>query len=132
MRRQLIEALSYPGLMVRQLVEAGNYPHQSLYEATGQRCHKCNGDDSCGWDACLQDFRKLDERSIQFLAESLREGIKLVEALNSELRHDETTCNCVTCRWIRDAEHLVEESEHHLPHVEPAVVARAHEEAPAE
>ena len=33
MRQQLIEAISYPALMVRQLVEAGNYPHNSLYEA---------------------------------------------------------------------------------------------------
>ncbi|MDH4109735.1 MAG: hypothetical protein OEW35_15700 [Gammaproteobacteria bacterium] len=132
MRRQLIEALSYPAIMVRQLIEAGNYPHASLYAATGQRCHKCDGEHACGWDACLQDFRRLDERTTEFLAETLREGIKLVEALNSELMHDETTCNCVTCRWIRDAEHLVEESELHLPHVEPAIVARADEELVAE
>ena len=129
MRRQLIEALSYPGLMVRQLIEAGNYPSRSLYEATEQRCHKCDGKGECNWSRCLEDFRRLDEKSTEFLSETLREGIKLVEALHSELRHDETTCTCETCCWIRNAEHLTEECEHHLPHVEPAIIQQRSSES---
>lgn len=128
MRRQLIEAISYPALMVRQLVEAGNYPDRSLFEATGERCHKCSPDAPCTWDTCLKDFRRFEDESTQFLTETLREGIRLVEALHSELRHDETTCHCETCIWIRNAEHLVEESEHHLPHAEPAMLAKAENE----
>jgi hypothetical protein len=31
MRRQLIEALTYPGILVRQLIEEENYPHKSFY-----------------------------------------------------------------------------------------------------
>jgi len=132
MRRQLMEALSYPAIMVRQLVDAGNYPHSSLYEATGERCHKCNPAGECSWDNCLQDFRRFEDKSTEFLTESLREGIKLVEALQSELHHDETTCTCESCTWIRYAEHLVEEGEHHLPHVEPGVAARQEGELAAE
>ncbi len=119
MRRQLIEALSYPGLLVRQLIEEGNYPHKSLYAATGQRCNACDGTGDCGWDMCLEDFSHRDDKTTEELSESLREGIKLVEALHSELRHNETTCHCETCSWIRNAEHLTEECEHHLAHVEP-------------
>ena len=119
MRRQLIEALTYPGLLVRQLIEEGNYPHESFYAATGQRCHACDGTGDCGWDKCLEDFSHRDDKTTQELSDSLREGIKLVEALHSELRHDETTCHCETCSWIRNAEHLTEECEHHLAHVEP-------------
>ena len=37
-----------------------------------------------------------------------------------------------TCNWIRNAEHLTEESEHHLPHVEPAVVAQSAQKLQAE
>lgn len=132
MKEQLIEAVSYPAILVKQLVAAGNYPYRSLYEASGERCHKCEGNGSCGWDTCLQDFRRFEDRSEQFLTETLREGIKLVEALHSELRHDETTCRCETCTWIRNAEHLVEECEHHLPHVDAAQVAHLHEEAAPE
>ncbi len=131
MRRQLIEALTYPGLLVRQLIEEGNYPHESLYQATGERCNNCDLTGECGWPKCLQDFRHLEEKPIEALGTSLREGIKLVESLQSELRHDETTCTCETCNWIRNAEHLTEECEHHLPHVEPAIHPHASEDMAA-
>ncbi len=126
MRQQLTEALAYPGLLVSQLIEGGDYPYKSLYAATDQRCHACEGGASCGWDRCLHDFRHRDEKSTEELGASLREGIKLVEALHSELRHDETTCMCETCCWIRNAEHLIEECEHHLPHVESVVQQQLH------
>jgi hypothetical protein len=128
MRRQLIEALTYPGILVRQLIEEGNYAHKSFYEATGERCHVCDGSGNCGWDQCLSDFTHRDDKSLEELAESLREGIRLVESLHSELRHDETTCTCETCGWIRNAEHLMEECEHHLPHVNPDLHQYAHPE----
>ena len=131
MRRQIIEALTYPGILVRQLIEGGNYPHASLFEATEQRCHKCADTQACGWDKCLEDFRHFDDKTTDYLAESLREGVKLVEALHSELMHDETTCTCETCGWIRNAEHLTEEYEHHLPHVEPGVLRPSGEELTA-
>lgn len=120
MRRQLIEALIYPRLLVMQLIEGGNYPHKSLFEATGERCNHCDLTSDCGWSKCLQDFRSFEDKTTEILSASLREGIKLVEALHSELHHDETTCTCETCSWIRNAEHLTEECEHHLPHVNPA------------
>ncbi len=121
MRRELIEALIYPRLLVVKLIEEGNFTHASLHEATGERCNHCNPDGDCGWSTCLQDFRKFDAKTTETLSASLREGIKLVESLHSELHHDETTCTCETCSWIRQAEHLTEESELHLPHVNPAV-----------
>ena len=132
MRRQLIEALAHPSLLVRGNSRRGNYPHASLFEATGKRCHKCDESTSCCWDKFCEDFRQFDNKSTQYLSESLREGIKLVEALHSELRHDETTCSCETCSWIRNAEHLTEESEHHLPHVEPAILQQAAQKLQAE
>ncbi|MDX1516447.1 MAG: hypothetical protein R3288_06385 [Woeseiaceae bacterium] len=128
MRRQLIEALTYPRLLVGQLIEQGNYQYKSFYEATGQRCHVCDGKGECQWDKCLGDFSYFREKTTEELSESLREGIKLVEAMISELRHDETKCTCETCNWIRNAEHLTEECEHHLPHVEPDLHHQAHAE----
>ncbi len=132
MRRELIEALLYPNLLVRQLIEGGQYPHKSLLEATGERCHSCDPSRECSWDTCLHDFRHFDEKTDEQLGHELREGIKLVERLHNHLRHDETTCTCETCTWIRNAEHLTEEVEHHLPHVEPAATAEASGELPAE
>ena len=121
MRRQLIEALTYPRLLVQRLIEEGNCPHESLFDATGERCNHCDSEKECSWVNCMRDFRKFDKKTTETLSVSLREGIKLVEALHNELRHDETTCTCETCNWIRNAEHLTEECEHHLPHVDPAI-----------
>ena len=125
MREKLVEALLYPRLMVMKLIEDGNFPHESLFAATGERCHHCDLTGECGWVTCLQDFMLLNEKTAENLSASLREGIKLVESLHNKLRHDETTCTCETCIWIRNAEHLTEECEHHLPHVNPAATAQA-------
>ncbi len=124
MRRQLIEALIFPKLLVRQMIEGGNFEHKNLFEATGERCNHCVSDKDCGWEHCLQDFRDYENETNEELSASLREGIKLVEALHRKLRHDETTCTCETCCWIRNAEHLTEECEHHLPHVDPAIATQ--------
>jgi hypothetical protein len=125
MRKQLIEALAYPRMLIKHRIEEHNYQHKNLFEATGERCNHCTGE-GCGWETCFQDFRKFEEMPIEALAASLREGIKLVESTISELHHDETTCTCDRCSWVRNAEHLTEECEHHLPHVEPAAQAEAH------
>ena len=124
MRRQLIEALTFPKLLVRQMIEGGNFEHKNLFEATGERCNHCDSGEDCGWEHCLQDFRNFENDTTEDLSASLREGIKLVEALHRKLRHDETNCTCETCCWIRHAEHLTEECEHHLPHVDPAIAAQ--------
>jgi len=125
MREKLVEALIYPRLLVMNLIEEGNYPHESLFAATGERCHHCDLTGDCGWEKCLQDFRHFEDKTTEDLSASLREGIRLVESLHNELRHDETTCTCETCNWIRNAEHLTEECEHHLPHVDHAVQTQA-------
>ena len=122
MRQQLIEALLYPRRLLEEIIEEGNYVHKNIFEATGERCHHCSGE--CDWNHCLEDFKDLDKRTTESLSASLREGIKLVESLHSKLRHDETTSTSEYCNWIRNAEHLVEEVEHHLPHVEAAPIAQ--------
>jgi hypothetical protein len=132
MRQQLIEALTYPRLLVLEVIEEGNYPHKSLLEATGEACRNCDQPGECGWTKCLQDFSGFEEKPIEILSASLREGIRFVEAMHRNLRHDETTCTCTTCLWIRNAEHLIEECEHHLPHVDAAPVAELAAHAAAE
>jgi hypothetical protein len=115
----------YPRLLLQQLIEDHNYHHKNMFEATGERCAHCTGE-GCGWETCMQDFRNFEEMTTDALSASLREGIRFVEALHKHLRHDETTCTCETCNWIRNAEHLTEEVEHHLPHVDAAAVHPEH------
>ena len=114
MRRQLIEALSYPRLLVQKIMEENDCPYDGLFEATSERCHNCDLNSECHWVAYLSNFSGLEDKAIHTLNASLRYGIRLVENVHSELRHDETLCKCEACAWIRDAQRLTEEFEAHL------------------
>jgi hypothetical protein len=108
MRRQLIEALSYPKLLVKKIIEDRDCPHDSLFEATDDRCHHCDIGRDCHWVSCLDEFDNFDGKATHTINASLRYGIKLVERLHGELHHDETTCKCEPCIWIRDSQRLTE------------------------
>ena len=115
MRRQLIEALTYPRLLILKLLDDRECVHDSVFEATSERCHQCDMNSECHWATCLNDFQELSEKPAHTLNASLRYGVRLVEQYHSELRHDETTCTCEACTWIRDAQRLIEEFENSLP-----------------
>ena len=115
MRRQLIEALTYPRLLILRLISDRECDHDSLFDATSERCHQCDMNSECHWATCLNDFQELSEKPEHTLNASLRYGVRLVEQYHSELRHDETTCTCEACTWIRSAQRLIEEFEHNLP-----------------
>jgi len=114
MRQQLIEALTYPRLLVEKLIEERDCPHDSLFHATSDRCRQCDINSECHWVHCLQEFSDFKNKPEYTINASLRYGIKLVETLHSELLHDETICSCEPCSWVRDAQRLTEEFEQHL------------------
>lgn len=114
MRRELIEALTYPRLLVLKIIDEQDCPHDSLFEATCERCHQCDMNKECHWVSCLNDFSDFSGRPAYTINASLRYGIKLVESLHVELHHDETLCTCEACSWVRDAQRLTEEFEEHL------------------
>ena len=113
MRRQMIEALSYPRLLVKRIIDGRDCPHESLFEATSERCRQCDINSECHWVTCLDEFSNFADKPDHTINASLRYGVKLVESLHSELRHDETTCTCEACSWIRDAQRMIEEFEEH-------------------
>ena len=60
MRHELIEALTYPRLLVQKLVDARDCPHDNLFEATSERCHQCDINRECHWVSCLNDFSNFE------------------------------------------------------------------------
>lgn len=114
MRRQLIEALSYPRLLVKRIIDGKDCPHDSLFEATSERCRQCDINRDCHWVTCLDEFSDFAEKPTHTINASLRYGVRLVESLHSELRHDETLCSCESCSWVRDAQRLIEQFEENL------------------
>ena len=115
MRRQLIEALTYPRLLILKMIDERDCVHDSLFEATSERCHECDINRECHWATCLNDFSELMEKPEHTLNASLRYAVRLVESFHSELRHDESSCNCEACTWVRDAQRLIEAFELGLP-----------------
>ena len=114
MRRQMIEALTYPRLRVLQIIEQRDCPQDSLFEPTSSRCQECDMNRECHWVRRLHEFSNFNDKPAHTINASLRYGIKLVESLHSKLHHDETLCTCEACSWIRDAQRLIEEFEEHL------------------
>jgi len=114
MRHQLIEAPTYPRLLVQDLIDERDCPHENLFEETSERCHQCDINNDCQWISCLNDFSDFEDKQDHTINASLRYGIKLVETLHCELRHNESTCTCEPCTWVRDAQRLTEEFDAHL------------------
>lgn len=107
MRRELIEALTYPRLLILKIIDSRDCPHESLFAATSERCQECPIGQECHWTSCLNDFEDLSRKPTHTLSASLRYGMRLVESLHRELRHDETTCACEPCTWVRDSQRLI-------------------------
>jgi len=108
MRRQLIEALSYPSLLVEKQIEERNCPSDGLFDAADDRCHHCDIGRECHWVTCLKEFNDFDGKASHTINASLRYGIRVVEELHSELRHNQTTCKCEACIWIRKSQSLTD------------------------
>jgi hypothetical protein len=106
MRRQLIEALSLPKLLVQKIIAEQDCPHDSMFEATDDRCHDCDLSRDCHWVSCLNDFANFEGKATHTINASVRYGINLVEHMHRELGHDQSSCECETCVWIRNAEGL--------------------------
>ncbi len=115
MRRELIEALSYPRLLVQHIIDTQDCPHDSLFDATSERCLNCDINQQCHWVSCLDDFADFEGKPAYLLNASLRYGIRLVESMHGDLHHDESICNCEPCAWVRTAQRLTEEFELQLP-----------------
>jgi hypothetical protein len=128
MRRQLIEALTYPKLLVLKIIDQRDCPHDSLFEATSERCQQCDLGQECHWVSCLNDFDNFEDKPTHMLNASLRYGIRLVESIHNELRHDETTCTCEPCTWVRNAQRLTEEYDAHLEPVPFGAMQQAQQE----
>ena len=109
MRRELIEALTYPRLFVLKVIGLKDCPHDSVFDSAWDRCRNCGLGQECHWLSCLNDFAELSNKPIHTLHASLLYSIKLVEAQIEEMQHDTRTGDCESCRWAREAKQLSRE-----------------------
>jgi len=115
MRRELIQALGYPRLLIRLIIDDRDCPHDGVFEAASERCRGCNIKSSCHWLNRLDEFENFDGKPTYMINASLRYAIGMVEDLHKDLEHDQTPCSCEPCSWVRDARRLTAEFEEQLP-----------------
>ena len=106
MRRELIEALTYPRLFVLENIEQQNCPHDGRFESSSERCRSCNLKQECHWMRCLNDFSNFASKPTHTIHASLLYSIKLIETNNQQLKHNSKACICESCSWTRSARQL--------------------------
>jgi len=109
MRRRLIEALTYPRLIVLENMSLERCPQSEGFDASCDRCRNCDLGQECHWMSCLNNFDDLAHKPIHTIHASLLYSISLIEARNEQLQHDSIACTCESCSWSRDARKLSRE-----------------------
>ena len=115
MRQRLIEALTYPRMLVSDIIGSRGCPNGERFESECESCRNCVINGQCHWVSWLQDCGNLRDRPAHTLNASLRYGIRLVREFRDGGSHDEIACGCESCAWIRLSERLVAEFESTLP-----------------
>jgi hypothetical protein len=106
MRRRLIEALTYPRILILQDIPPGDCLQNGRFESSGEQCRDCDLGQECHWLSCLNNFDDLANKPIHTLHASLLYSINLIRMRNEQtLRHSEG-CSCESCDWVGDAEEL--------------------------
>ena len=106
MRRQLLEALTYPRLFVLDSIELEDCPHESLFDSSCDRCHDCDLRQECHWLSCLNSFADFASKPTYTMNASLLYSINLIETRNTEAQQHTEACTCEPCTWIRNAQQL--------------------------
>ena len=109
MRRQLLEALTYPRLVVLDSINRKVCQHDSLFDSSCDHCHSCDLQQECHWLSCLNDFSDFANRPTYTMNASLLYSIKLISSRNMETQGHDEACTCESCTWTRDAQQLTQE-----------------------
>ena len=123
MRRQLIEALTYPRLFVLENIELQDCPHDGVFDSTCEHCHSCGLEQECHWMRCLNDFSDFAGKPTHTLHASLLYSIKLIEKRTEHLQHNSMACVCESCTWTRSARRLAREFQMTRPDISREFVA---------
>ena len=115
MRKEMLEALGFPRMLILRFIDERDCPHRNLFEATSERCSGCDINRECHWVSCLNEFSDFEDKPMHTLNASLRYGVKLVESHFDERLHRDTACDCEHCDWVRHAHRLIEQFELTLP-----------------
>jgi hypothetical protein len=109
MRQRIIEALTYPRIMLLANLKLEECPHQLFFDRADKRCQHCDQDQECHWLNINDEFSVLAQKPMDSLFESLRFCIDYVDAQCSDEGHNVRRCACESCQWVTSARRLASE-----------------------
>jgi len=112
MRRRIIEALTYPRMILLANLDAEECPQQLLFDPVHQRCQICEQGEECHWLNINDEFSVLAQKSMDSLYESLKFCIDYVFAQCTNASHNVRRCPCESCHWVRTARQLESDYRH--------------------
>ena len=109
MRRQIIEALTYPRIMVLGNLNAEECSQHLLFNIVHEACEFCGQRDECHWLNINDEFSVLAQKPMDLLYESLQFCIDYVDSQCTHANHNTRRCACESCLWVRSARRLASE-----------------------
>lgn len=109
MRQRIIEALTYPRIMLLANLKLEECPHQLFFDQADKKCRHCEQGQECHWLNINDEFSVLAQKPMDSLYESLQFCIDYVVAQCSEEGHNVKRCACESCQWAIGARRLASE-----------------------
>lgn len=113
MRRRIIEALTYPRMLMISRMDVRDCPMNRYFNAEQRICQTCDQGQECRWLNSNDEFSALAEQPLEALFEAFLFSINYVDAHVSRAKHNSRRCICESCAWVRDARHLVRQYKGH-------------------
>lgn len=109
MKEQIIEMLHFPRQMVRGGMELFDCPHSGNYDNNDHVCKQCLDGLECQWLYATDSVAALETRPISDLSEALKFAVLSVAAEVANQNHDQQSCSCPACNWLRSAESMLQQ-----------------------
>ena len=109
MRQRIIEALTYPRMVLMANLEGEQCPQSLIFNLSHESCRLCEQGNECQWLNNNDGFSMLAQMPMDSLYESLEFCIDYVEACCTRLHHNVLRCACESCDWVRMARRLAME-----------------------
>jgi hypothetical protein len=106
MRRRIIEALTYPRIMVLDNLHAAECSQHLSFNIGHEGCKYCEQRDECHWLNINDEFSVLAQRPMDSLYESLQFCIDYVNSQCTYANHNARRCACESCHWVRSARRI--------------------------
>ena len=106
MRRRIIEALTYPRILLLANLDGEECAHNLFFNAAHEGCQHCDRSEECRWLNINDEFSVLMQQPMDSLHELLQFCIGYVDAYCTHASHNVRRCACECCYWVRSARRL--------------------------